>query len=306
MKYSIRPFPSMTGPLAVACAALCLSSTVRAQEEFELQNGRRFPAESVKPSANGFTATFVEGTAQRTLNFTVKEIVRTSLREPKEVASARILIASEKADQALEALVKIEPALLPYQSIPDSWWQRAAILRMDALSVLGKNKEAQAIASAEALAKLSEENATLLKDFLRVISPAENDPAEKIEVLRSLSERTIDPWVSARIWLEIGNTLAGQGKIEDAIKAWLRVPVFYPAERDLAVRGTILAARGLQQIQRPQDGLKLLNDYLDDHIASPYKETIQNEAAKLDPANLPASTPKASQEDPKEPAETAN
>lgn len=306
MKYSIRPFPSLTGPVAVACAALCLSSTVRAQEEFELQNGRRFPAESVKPSTNGFTATFVEGTAQRTLNFTAKEIVRTSLREPKEVAAARILIASEKADQALEALEKIEPALLPYQSIPDSWWQRAAILRMDALAVLGKNKEALAIASTQALANLSEENATLLQDFLRVISPAGNDPAEKIEVLRSLSERTIDPWVSARIWLEIGNTLAGQGKIEDAIKAWLRVPVFFPAERDLAVRGTILAARGLQQIQRPQDGLKLLNDYLDDHIASPYQETIQTEAAKLDPANLPASTPKASQEAPKEPAETAN
>jgi tetratricopeptide (TPR) repeat protein len=296
----------MIGPVAVACAVLCLSSTVGAQEEFELQNGRRFPAESVKPSANGFTATFVEGTAQRTLNFTAKDIVRTSLREPKEVASARVLIASEKPQQALEALEKIEPALLAYQSLPDSWWQRAAILRMDALAVLGKNNEAQAVARPEALANLSVENASLLKDFLRVISPAENDPAEKIEILRSLSERTIDPWVSARIWLEIGNTLAGQGKIEDAIKAWLRVPVFFPAERDLAVRGTILAARGLQQIQRPQDGIKLLNDYIEDYIASPYKDTLQTEVAKLDPASLPASTPKASQEDPQEPAETAN
>lgn len=305
MKYSNRPLSSLISPLAVACAALFLTPAASAQEEFELHNGRRFPAESVKPSANGFTATFVEGTAQRTLNFTAEDIVRTSLREPKEVASARILIASEKPDLALEALEKIEPALLPYQSIPDSWWQRAAILRMDALSVLGKNKEAQAIAGPEALAKLSVENATLLKDFLRVISPAEKDPAEKIEVLRSLSERTIDPWVSARIWLEIGNTLAGQGKIEDAIKAWLRVPVFFPAERDLAVRGTILAARGLQQIQRPKDGVKLLEDYLGDQIASPYKDTIQAEVAKLDPTNLPAST-KTSQEAPKEPAETAN
>jgi tetratricopeptide (TPR) repeat protein len=306
MKYSTRPFPSVIGPVSVACAWLCLAFPAGAQEEFELQNGRRFPAESVKPSAGGFTATFLEGTAQRTVNFTAKEIVRTSLREPKEVIAARILIASEKPDQALTALEKVEPALLPYQSLPDSWWQRAAILRMDALSVLGKNKQAQAIASPDVLAKLPSEGASLLKDFLQVIAPSEQDPAEKVETLRSISERTIDPWVSARIWLEIGNTLAGHGKIEDAIKAWLRVPVFFPAERDLAVRGTILAARGLQQIQRPQDGLKILNDYIEDNISSPYKETIQTEAAKLDPKSLTVPPTQVPEEDPKEPADTAN
>lgn len=306
MKYSTRPFHSVIGPVSVACALLCLSSPGGAQEEFELQNGRRFPAESVKPSAGGFTATFLEGTAQRSVNFTAKEVVRTSLREPKEVAAARVLIASEKPDKALEALKQVEPALLPYQSLPDSWWQRAAILRMDALSVLGKNKEAQAVATPDVLAKLPLDNASLLKDFLQVIAPSDKDPAEKIDTLRTLSERTIDPWVSARIWLEIGNTLAGHGKIEDAIKAWLRVPVFFPAERDLAVRGIILAARGLQQIQRPQDGLKLLNDYIEDNIASPYKETIQTEAAKLDPKTLTVPPTKAPEKDPKEPAETAN
>ncbi len=306
MKHSIRPLPSWIRPLTVACALLCLPATSHAQEEFELQNGRRFPAESVKPTANGFTASFLEGTAQRTFNFTAKDVVRTSLREPKEVTAARILIASEKPAEALESLEKAEPALIPYQALPDSWWQRAAILRMDALSVLGKTKQAQAIANPDVLAKLSVENASLLKDFLKVVAPAEKDPADKIEVLRSLSERTIDPWVSARIWLEIGNTLSGQGKIEDAIKAWLRVPVFFPAERDLAVRGTILAARGLQQIQRAKDGLKLLNDYIDDNRGSPYKETITNEAAKLDPTNPPDSTPEAPLESPEKPAEPAN
>ena len=265
-----------------------------------LQNGRVIPAESVKVSPAGFTATLTKGTVLDTVNFTAKEVVRATLREPREIAEARVLIASDKPDKALEALAKAEPTLLAYQSIPDSWWLRSAILRMDALAVQGKNKEASAIASSEALSKLTPEDATLLKDFQQVVTPPSKDPGEKIEVLRLLTERTTDPWVNARIWLEMGNTLATQGKIEDAVKAWLRVAIFSPAERDLAVRGTILAARGLQQIKCPADGLKILEDYLSDHLGTPFKETIQIEAAKLKPKTKKTTTP----EDSKQPAET--
>jgi hypothetical protein len=76
--------------------------------------------------------------------------------------------------------------------------------------------------------------------------------------------------------------------MEEAIKAWLRVAVFNPAERDLAVRGTIYAARGMQQIGRPQDGVKLLKDYLEDHVASPYAPAIQSETSKLEPKKTTA------------------
>lgn len=304
MKNFMRPSSVNCVPVSLACAAACLcaitSLRAQSQEVFVLQNGRVIPAESVKVSPAGFTATLTKGTAMETVNFTAKEIVRATLREPREIAEARVLIASDKADKALDSLTKAEPALLPYQSVPDSWWLRSAILRMDALSVQGKNKEAAAIATSEVLSKLTPEDTTLLKDFQQVVSPPSKDPADKIESLRSLTERTTDSWVNARIWLEIGNTLATQGKIEEAIKAWLRVAIFSPAERDLAVRGTILAARGLQQIKCAADGLKLLDDYLSDHLGSPFKETIQIEAAKLKPKSKTTTTP----EDPKQPAKT--
>ena len=301
MKLFMRPSPAIFIPAGVACAMVCLCSSLHAQsqEEFELQGGRRIPAESVVVSPGGFTATIMVGTAQQVVNFTSKEVVRARLREPKEVIEARVLIASEKPDKALDSLAKAEPALLPYQSIPDSWWLRAAILRMDALSVLGKNKEAAAIASPDVLSKLPSDNATLLKDFQVVVAAPSKNPADKLDSLRALADRTIDPWIGARVWLEIGNTLAMQGKMEEAVKAWLRVPVFFPAERDLAVRGTILAARGMQQIERSADGFKLLQDYLADHLASPYKETIQTEAAKLDPKRKPTD-----EDAPQEPTET--
>ncbi|MEO5716446.1 MAG: hypothetical protein ABIT37_23410 [Luteolibacter sp.] len=301
----MRPSSVTFVPTSLAFAAVCLFSATTArgqsQEEFELQGGRRFPAESVKPSpGGGFTATITVGTALQTFNFTAKEVTRASLREPKEISEARFLIASDKPDKAIESLDKVEPALVPFQSIPDSWWLRATILRMDALSVLGKNKEAAAVASADVFGKLTSENTSLLKDFQQVVAPAGKNLTEKLDTLHAMEDRIVDSWVGARIWLEIGNTLAMQGKMEDAVKAWLRVPVFFPAERDLAIRGTILGARGLQQIGRAPDGEKLLKDYLEDHLASPYKDTIQIETAKLKPKD-PKTPPAAA---PPEPTET--
>lgn len=306
MRFFNRPSSSKIAPAQLLCAAVCscsiISAHAQSQEEFELQNGRRIPAESVKVAPNGFTASLTVGTALQTLNFTAKEVTRVTLREPKEVVEARNLIASEKPDKAFDILQKAEPALLPYQAIPDSWWLRAAILRMDALAVLGKAKDAAEIASADVLSKLPPENASLLKDFKQLVAPPAKDASEKLDSLRSMSERIIDPWVAARVWLEIGNTLAAQGKMEDAVKSWLRVPVFFPAERDLAARGTILGARGLQQIDRPADGIKLLKDYLADHLGSPYKETILNEIVKLEPKRQDATAAEA----PKEPANSSN
>lgn len=287
MKFPIRPSSVLRTPAMLAVAAACLvsSETLRAQssEEYELTNGRRFPAESVKPTPTGFTATIVVGTAQQVFNFTAKDVVRVRLREPKELIEARLLIANFKPDQAISALAPAEAALLPYRGLPESWYARSLILRMDALSEAGKAKEAAAVASADTLAAMNPESASLVRDFQNIVNPTGKDTAEKIELLRALSERIIDPWVSARVWLEIGNTLANQGSIEQAVKAWLRVPVFFPAEKDLSIRGTILAARGLQQLNRAQDGKKLLDDYLADHLASPYKDTIQTELAKLAP-----------------------
>lgn len=308
----MRPSPVTFFPSALACVAalgfLTVSSQAQSQGEFVLKNGRHLAADSVKPTPAGFTATYMIGTAVQTVNFTAKDVASTDLREPKEIFQARTLIASGKAQEAIDLLVKAEVALLPYQGVPDSWWVRATQLHMDALATLGRNKEAASMCSPEVLSKLSPDDASLMKDFQEVVAPASKDPLDKVEKLKTLSRRTVDPWLEARVWLEIGNAYADGGKIEDAVKSWLRVPVFSPAERDLSVRGTILAARGLQQLKRPEDGAALLENYLLDHLGTPFKEVLLNEATKLKPKSSkqnPDTTPsKPDDTTPSEPANT--
>jgi tetratricopeptide (TPR) repeat protein len=296
----MRPSPMTFLRTAFTCIGtlgVCiLASYAQTQEEFVLNNGRRLAANTVKVTPNGFTATYLVGTLQQTLNFTAKDVARTSLHRPNELTEARVLIASEKAQEAIETLTKVEVALRPYQALPDSWWVRAALLHMDALSVLGQHKEALAIASPEVISKLSPEDAGLMTKLKEVLTPPTDGALDQAEKLKVIAKDTVDSWLEARIWLEIGNNYSNGGKIEDAVKSWLHVSVFFPAERDLSLRGTVLAARGLQQIHRADDGIKLLDDYLQDNIGTPYKETIVKEKGKLKPkednsTNAPAVTP---------------
>jgi tetratricopeptide (TPR) repeat protein len=285
------PFSKPRLALAASLLALLPAAVhAQAEEEFVLRTGQRIPADAVKPSGTGFTATIVTGAAAQKKDFKASEVEEAILREPAELAEARTQIATDKFLAAIAALTRIEEELLHYREVPGAWWHRARILRMDALASKGDNKAAAKLADAKELEGLPPSSVTMLNDFKAIVAPAES-PDAKISALKALAKSSTDPWISARAWLEVGNTNAAHGKMDEAIKAWLRVAVFNPAERDLAVRGTIYAARGMQQIGRPQDGVKLLKDYLEDHVASPYAPAIQSETSKLEPKKTDAAAP---------------
>jgi hypothetical protein len=294
------PFSKPRLVLAASLLALLPAAVhAQAEEEFVLRTGRRIPADSVKPTPTGFTATVVTGAAAQKVDFKASEIEEAILREPAELSETRTQIATDKFLAAIAALTRIEEELLSYREVPGAWWHRARMLRMDAMASKGDNKAAAALAADKELEGLPESTATMLKDFKAIVAPGDN-PESKISALTTLAQRSSDPWISARAWLEVGNTNAAHGKMDEAIKAWLRVAVFNPAERDLAVRGTIYAARGMQQIGRPQDGVKLLKDYLEDHVASPYAAAIQSETSKLEPKKTDAASTPAPEKAPEE------
>lgn len=343
--------------VGLAGLALLSSFAVGAQpgEELELKNGRRIPVSSVKVAPEGFSAPVTHGNTVQIVIFTAKDVVRANFREPPELSAARASIANGKADEAVKQLAELSEKLAPFQTVPGSWWHRAAILHMDALVAQGKTREALALVSPAAIAELPENAAGLIADYQVILGkpggssgapagaepiaaeakPEESKPEEakaeagktaeakppeaepaakpadkpgeakapgakpgekaedaktpeikadpKIAELEALAKRCSDPWITARAWLEVGNVFASRNQTEDAVKAWLRVFVFHGAEKDLAVRGLVAAARGLQQLKLAEDGFKLLDDYHTDHIGSAYSSLIRAEMTKLDP-----------------------
>lgn len=268
---------------SLAFGATHLPAAAPVNEEFEFKGGRRIPVSTVKPAGDAFTATIVVGNSTQTATFAAKDVLRATFREPPGLAKARTLTASNKPAEAATQLEKLCSELAVFQSIRGSWWHRAAILYMDALAVQGKADQASSFVDAATVAKLPQEASVLVADFQLILAKPIGSIDDKISDLEALAKRSADPWITARAWLEVGNILSGQGKVEEAVKTWLRVYLFHAAEPDLAVRGVIAAARGLQQLKLAEDGLKLLDDYLSDHSGSPYESALRAEMTKLDP-----------------------
>ena len=278
----LRFSPLLIGSF-LAFAATLLPAATPVNEEFEFKGGRRIPISTVKPTADGFTATIVVGNGTQTANFAAKDVLRATFREPPGLAKARSLTASNKPAEAAAQMEKLCSELAVFQSIRGSWWHRAAILYMDALAAQGKVDQAGSFVDAATVAKLPPDASVMVADFQLILAKPIGSIEDKVSDLEALAKRSADPWMTARAWLEIGNILSSQGKVEDAVKTWLRVYLFHAAEQDLAVRGLILAARGLQQLKLAEDGLKLLDDYLSDHNETPFESALRAEMTKLDP-----------------------
>ncbi|MDB6076597.1 MAG: hypothetical protein JWO82_344 [Akkermansiaceae bacterium] len=266
----------------LSCAAVLIGVTHA--QDYQLKNGRRIPAAQVKAAGDNFTAVLNGiGGNPETLNFGLKDIAQVSIPEPAELGKARALLVNGKAAEAAEA---VKPALektKALQSIPGSWWPDALVVQIDALAAAGKSITDLAGADEATLRKLPPSDADEVQEMIKIASVAKDAKPETIEKIKDVATRTASSWIQGRAWLEIGNLYANQGKMEDAVKAWLRVPVFSGAEKDLALRGTLAAARGLQQMSLPLDGIQLLDDYLTDNQLTSYKDLIESEKKKLTP-----------------------
>jgi hypothetical protein len=175
--------------LFAASLLALLPAAVRAQaeEEFVLRTGRRIPADAVKPSAGGFTATVVTGASATKLDFKASEVEHAFLREPAELAEARTQIATDKFLVAIASLARIEEGLLPYREVPGAWWARARLLRMDALASKGDHKAAAALAGAKELEGLPQSTSTMLADFKTIVAPGDS-PDGKITAIKDIAK----------------------------------------------------------------------------------------------------------------------
>ncbi len=269
--------------LSILLGSAVFGNLLHAQgkEEFVLQNGTRIEAIYVKPNGNG--GFLASGSSVATTQFTGKDVAQAFLKQPADLIAAREAMAAEQPDKAADLLEKVRPSLEPYQSISNSHWLSATLLEMDALSRQGKAAQAAKLVPATVMTRLPATDASAIRDFQQILNPGTSTVESQINAAKALANSSMNPWLAARLWLEIGYLHAEDGQVSQAVKAWLRVPVFYPAERDLAVRGTILAARGLQQMDRREDGLKLLQDALGGMSRSGYQEILEIEAKKLNP-----------------------
>ncbi|MDR2863106.1 MAG: hypothetical protein LBV54_04415 [Puniceicoccales bacterium] len=204
---------------------------------------------------------------------------------PKALADAEDEIARGDANKALAAIEPIVQRFAPLKKVPGSLWLDAASIRLDAL-VLLKNDlvisqfiaeleglDSSAIPGLDNRIKLAKLEQTLRKG---------NANLALSEVVKFIDE-SVDLELCANLYLIKGGALLQLRNFEQAMNAYLSVPVFYGSQTKYIAAAKLGAAKAFRGMSTPANKALQLdvvaNNYLSDIIAE-YPLSKEAEIAK--------------------------
>lgn len=192
----------------------------------------------------------------------VSSIERIDWPEPAELAQGSAALKAGKPEDALKKTDAVVARQEPFRDIPGSWWAKAILLRVEILARLGRDADAEAAAERLRLSPLGAPLASQARLSLidMLVASGKRDLArERLDALSAAASG--DKALAARADLVRARLLQAEGKTEDALLSYLRVPVLYPSQNGPAPAALLGAAecyRALGENIRAETALRSL------------------------------------------------
>lgn len=224
-----------------------------------LKTGQRIETQGVRRSADKVMGKVEVGGTMGEVGHPVAMIAKVDFPEPQGIKAAEELLSQAQPEQALATINPVVAFYQDFRDIPGSWWAQAAVVKVNALTALGRDVEAEPLVMA--IQKNAADPETARAANLRIanslLRKQEFDRANQLcdQVIKD-STRTE---VLADAWVTKGNILLAKKEWDGALLAYLRVPVFYRQEKLFmppALLGSARAYRRLDDIDRAKKSLQ--------------------------------------------------
>jgi tetratricopeptide (TPR) repeat protein len=161
--------------------------------------------------------------------------------EPPAIKKARSLL---NAGKAAEAVVEIRPVVIAQadlRDIPGNWWAPAALVYVDGLIALKRDRDAEAIINDLATKSQDPELLQSARMALAELWLRNQRTDEAMAIFDATIAASQKDATRARAWRDKGDALFARKDYDGALLAYLRVPVFYP-EQAGAMPGALLGS----------------------------------------------------------------
>jgi len=221
----------MTHRLSIVAlaAGLALGTAAQAQITVTLRDGSSVRASALSAQGARLSLTPDAGGAARVVEAAAVE--RVDMLEPQILTEAHAAFASGEMIKTLQAMGKLRVELDPLKKIPGGreWWLEGEFLRAHILLSQRRIKDAgdaMREIAADSTDPVSQRHAQV---FLAHLTGLAGDPRQALDQLRGLILNARDQETLADAWLFTGQHRAAVNEQQEALIAFLRVPVFYPA-----------------------------------------------------------------------------
>lgn len=271
---------------AVVCCVLTASPRATAQIVV-LKGGQTAPAKGLRRNgATLYNTIDLNGHAGE-VGYAIKDVDRLELPEPPQIGQAEQLILTGKPAEAVTLLEPIINAYYPLRDIKGVYWAAASLLKSAGLQAQGKRDEAAALLTLLAEYPFDPHIALTAKARLAglLALAGKSRAPQAIALADSLLGTTEDSKVLAEVWLAKGRALFVTGDYDNALDAFLHLPVFYsdsPSSTAEALLGCGRCYLKLQDNKRAVRSLLSLQElYPTSPEAAEAKKEIEKGGASL-------------------------
>ncbi|HWB59143.1 MAG TPA: tetratricopeptide repeat protein [Chthoniobacteraceae bacterium] len=286
------------GPVAVAQAKP--TPTPPPTYVISLKDGQFANAISFQRSGAELSATVEVSGSMVPKMYEVANIAHIDFPEPAQLDACTKLVADGKGADALR---QIEPSLIYYSSfkdIPGSWWDALVRVKLRALQSLHRDAEVNALIGEMAQAAPPNSEQALRVKVLQASMLTQANPPhpeKALPIFEDVIKASKDPETLAYAWFYKADALYAQGenkqKYEDAVFAYLHLPVFYPDVKLLAPGVLVNTGRCFVHLEHWTDAQKAFNDVIAQYPDSEEAATAKSELKRVIAA-LPSPTPSPS------------
>ncbi len=254
---------------------------------------------------NGAEFTVADGKISRTIKLSngkdgqatlsLTDIDRMDWPNVKQVQEAELLRSQGKVKEAIEILVKALDFFKPFRNIKGSPYAEVAFAHVEALDQAGDFDTLIRVLPDVELMKWTDGKKLKLGIIkLNMERRTSQDQDSVLAKAESLLRDTDDSDISARLWITIGEVHSKKDRWEDALMAYLHVPVFYGSQATLVPQAELNAARSLSKMERFADAVAMYQRISDTYKGSGIAETAKKEMTVINTMkNKPDDVPQA-------------
>jgi tetratricopeptide (TPR) repeat protein len=277
----LRTLSSRTAFAPLLVLAIVIGPSVQAQSIL-LKTGQTIETKGVRRSGDMVMIKVQVGASSGEVGYPASTIAKIAFPEPLQLKTTAVFLSQGQPEKALADIEPIVKYYDHFRDIPGNWWASAALLKLSALSGMQLDKEAERLGDEIRKNVIDPETARAaqLQLVAGLVRRGEYDKA--LQLCDSVIKESAKAQVLAEAWVDRGDALLAQRQWDDAVLAYLHVPVFYQEEKRWmppALLGSARAFRGLEDLEEAK---RSLND-----LAAGYPKSAQAEIARTELQKLP-------------------
>jgi tetratricopeptide (TPR) repeat protein len=271
----------------IAAALLFLGTCISAQAQaLVLKDGSTLGTEAFKVEGGKvYKLVRIGGGDQNSVAqslLPLASIAKIDWPDVEELTEANQLLAGGKTAEAVAVLKKGKDFFEPFEKVEGSRYAEVYLAYVDALSQSGAFEDTMRAIPGLRLQKLSTEQQLKLKIIqLNMDRQTASNPASIVAQAENILSETDDSGISASLWLLIGDVNFRAKKFEEALMAYLHVPVFFGTQVQKVPEAELNAARCLKEMRRFEDATGYYQRLVDTYPGSGVATTATSEKASI-------------------------